>query len=275
MATVTGTIDADVAPVAIPAVSESPRSDSPSTTQRTDLAGLARANSPIATGPVLGPTCLYPSHWTLADLQSHLGDIPAERIRMFPPPGYATEQELVRLQETKEALCELVDGVLVEKAVGAYESQLAMLIAYHLLDYLKSNRIGFVLGESGPVRTIVPQVRMPDVCFVRRSHFADGRFPKKQKVLPIAPDLAIEILSQSNTTKEMERKLDEYFQANTRLVWYIDPEAQTARVYTARDQFVEITGEQTLDGGDLLPGFSIKLADLFAEADGPEGESGS
>ena len=270
MATVSGTFEAGIESVAIPAT-DAQSSDSRSTNNLP----APSANSPIATGPVLSPTCLYPTHWTLADLQAHLGDIPTERIRMFPPPGYATEQELIRLQETKEALCELVDGVLVEKAVGAYESQLAMLIAYHLLDYVKANRIGFVLGESGPVRTIVPQIRMPDVCFVLRSHFADGRFPKKQKVLPSAPELAIEILSPSNTRKEMDRKLDEYFQSNTRLVWYIDPEAQTARVYTARDQVVEITGEQTLDGGDVLPGFSIILADLFAEADGTEGEAGS
>jgi Uma2 family endonuclease len=226
-----------------------------------------RVGSPIATGPVLGPTCLYPSHWTLADLQAHLGDIPAERIRMFPPPGYATEQELVRLQETKEALCELVDGVLVEKAVGAYESTLAAIILGHLWVYLQTNKLGFMMGESGSVRTIVPQVRMPDACFVSWDHFPNRAHPKT-KVIPIAPDFAVEVLSVTNTKKEMERKLDEYFQSNSRLVWYIDPQSRTARSYTARHEFTEISGDQTLEGGAVLPGFKIKLSDLFAEADG-------
>jgi Uma2 family endonuclease len=131
-----------------------------------------------------------------------------------------------------------------------------------------------MLGESGPVRTIVPQVRMPDVGFVSWDHFPNRAHPKT-KVIPVAPDFAVEILSQTNTKREMDRKLDEYFQANTRRVWYIDPNKRSARVYTAREQFVEISGEGMLDGGDVLPGFSIKLADLFAEADGPEGESGS
>jgi len=268
MATVSETFDVAAQSIAIPGVAVPLGTDS--TVAATPPARLETAShfgSPIATGPVLGPTCLYPAHWSMADLQAHLGDIPAERIRMFPPPGYATEHELVRLQETKEALCELIDGVLVEKAVGVYESQLAMLLGHYLLTYLENNRLGFVLGESGPVRTIVPQVRMPDVCFVNRSHFPNGRFPKTHKVLPVAPDLAIEILSESNTKKEMDRKLDEYFQASTRLVWYIDPETRTARAYAARDKFAEISCEQTLDGGDVLPGFSLRLGDLFAEVD--------
>jgi Uma2 family endonuclease len=186
---------------------------------------------------------------------------------MFPPPGYATEHELLRLQESKEALCELIDGVLVEKAVGAYEATLATIIIGRLWVYLQDKKLGFMVGENGAMRTIVSQIRMPDVGFVSWDHFPNRKHPKT-KVIPIAPDFAVEILSDANTKKEMDRKLDEYFGANTRVVWYIDPETQTARVYTARDQVTEVSGDQLLEGHDVLPGFNIKLSDLFAEAEG-------
>jgi Uma2 family endonuclease len=80
----------------------------------------------------------------------------------------------------------------------------------------------------------------------------------------LAPDLAVEILSESNTVGEMERKVRDYFFAGTRLVWYIDPRRRSVRVYTNPDQCVELGERQTLDGGAVLPGFSLPLAQLFA-----------
>jgi Uma2 family endonuclease len=75
------------------------------------------------------------------------------------------------------------------------------------------------------------------------------------------------VLSKGNTRKEMARKLDEYFRVGARLVWYVDPQKRTVRVYTARDRSVLLHEDQTLDGGDVLPGFSLSIRDWFAEAE--------
>jgi Uma2 family endonuclease len=80
------------------------------------------------------------------------------------------------------------------------------------------------------------------------------------------PDLAVEVLSKSNTEKEMKRKLREYFEAGTRLVWLVDPKARTVRVYTSPRKFKLLTEDQTLDGGEVLPGFELSLRKLFARA---------
>jgi Uma2 family endonuclease len=74
----------------------------------------------------------------------------------------------------------------------------------------------------------------------------------------------VEVLSKGNTPKEIQRKLKEYFLAGTRLVWVVDPRQRHVRVYTAPDRFVVLTEADTLDGGDVLPGFQLPLRELFA-----------
>ena len=81
------------------------------------------------------------------------------------------------------------------------------------------------------------------------------------------PDLVVEILSKGNTPKEMKRKLGEYFKAGVRLVWYVDPSKRTVTVYTAVDRSTVLHEDDTLDGGDVLPGFSLSIRDWFAEAE--------
>ena len=83
----------------------------------------------------------------------------------------------------------------------------------------------------------------------------------------IAPDLAVEILSTSNTRREMELKRMDYFRVGCRLVWEINPKTKTADVYTNLDERTRITKTGTLDGGDVLPGFTLPLVKLFAELD--------
>jgi Uma2 family endonuclease len=77
----------------------------------------------------------------------------------------------------------------------------------------------------------------------------------------------VEVLSESNTREEMDDKLEKYFQAGVRLVWYIDPESRSARVYTAPTAVTEIDRSGFLHGGDVLPGFQLSLPGLFEEAD--------
>jgi Uma2 family endonuclease len=206
------------------------------------------------------------SDWTVADLLEQLGDIPPNRIRLVPSPGKATEEDLLDQLDHHDRACELIDGILVEKTMGAIESILAMAIGGYLREFLKGRKLGIVLGPDGPLRILVDQVRMPDVSYVNRKKFPGGKLPKVP-IFKVAPDLAVEILSASNSPREMERKLRDYFAAGVELVWYIDPETRTARVYTSPDQCEMLDESQTLTGGNVLPGFELSLKDLFSEAE--------
>lgn len=212
------------------------------------------------------PPAAFPSSWTLADLQAHLGGVPASRIRLFPTPGTATEEDALRLDDQKDCICELVDGVLVEKVMSSYESILAMLLGHFLNVYLDKHNCGIILGEAGQLRILPRAMRIPDVAFIRWDRFPDGRLPT-DRVYKVSPDLAVEILSKGNTPQEMELKLDEYFEAGVRMVWYIDPATRTARMYTTREQSTAIDSNGLLDGGDVLPGFQLRLGELFERAE--------
>jgi len=207
-----------------------------------------------------------PAEWTMADLLAGLGHIPLERIRMRPPPGTATEEDVLRAEGHTGRICELIDGVLVEKAMGYLESLLAGAVVEALRKYVRQRNLGIVLTPDGTLRILPGQVRAPDACFVAWERFPGGELPKVA-IPAVAPDLAVEILSEGNPPGEMERKLRDYFAAGVRLVWYIDPRSRTARTYTAPDKCEELTGQGILSGRDVLPGFELSLADLFAEID--------
>lgn len=220
----------------------------------------------IASGTSIVPSAAFPTNWTLADLRNHLGGIPLNRIRLYPWPGTATEEDALWLDDHEDVLCELVDGVLVEKVTSSYESILVMMLGYFLNDYLERHNLGVVSGPDGQLRILPSRMRLPDVCFIRWDRFPNGRLPD-DTIYQVAPDLAVEILSKGNTRREMTLKLDEYFRAGVRLVWYIEPRSRTAKVFTARDQMTEIDEHGHLDGRDVLPGFSLRLGDLFERAD--------
>jgi Uma2 family endonuclease len=203
-----------------------------------------------------------PTIETVAELLESLGDIPPERIRMRPWPGTATESDVLAAHARDKRLCELVDGVLVEKPMGFDESRLALELGYVLIEFLRKHDLGVATGADGMLRLLPGLVRIPDISFVSWEHLpaSYGQIP------PIAPDLAVEVLSPSNTPREMERKLHEYFAAGTRLVWYFDLNAQAVTVYTAPDRSTVLGLSQTLEGGDVLPGFALPLRELFERA---------
>lgn len=221
--------------------------------------------SPVATLN-LSPWSAYPIEWTAADWQSRLGGVALDRIRMYPRPGMATEKDVLEVHTRAGRLCELIDGVLVEKPMGYRESQLAAALIVALGAYLRLHRIGTVAGEAGMLKVSPTQVRIPDVSFIRWE-----RLPAESGPIPaVAPDLAVEILSEGNTEQEMARKLDDYFAAGTRLVWYIDLNSRSARTYTSPEHCVVVDEAGSLLGGNVLPGFEVRLMDLFAEVEPPK-----
>jgi Uma2 family endonuclease len=206
----------------------------------------------------------YPKTWNMADLLRHLGNISASRVRLNPAPGTATERDLIEIERKEDRLYELVEGVLVEKIMGFAESNLALDLAFYLNSYLHEHDLGIIAGESGAVRLMRGLVRMPDVCFVSWERLPGETVPD-EPIADLAPDLAVEVLSRGNTKKEMKRKLKEYFLSGVRLVWYIDPRRRNVQVFTAPDKVTTLIGTETLDGGEVLPGFMLPLSQLFAK----------
>jgi Uma2 family endonuclease len=202
---------------------------------------------------------------TLADLLERLGNVPLERVRVHPAPGTATEADVLARPAGQKHICELVDGVLVEKAMGYYESLLAALLIGFLRRYLEEHDLGIVLGEAGPLRLAPGLVRVPDVSFIAWERFPDRRLPA-EPMPDLAPDLAVEILSPGNTGREMERKRAEYFAAGTRLVWIVSPGDRTVQVCTSPAD-VRLLGEDAiLDASPVLPGFRLPIRDWFGAA---------
>jgi len=204
---------------------------------------------------------------TIADLLARLGDIPPERVRAVPAPGRATEKDVIRLRERDREgrLFELVEGTLVEKAMGAQESYLAWWLGSFLAIYLRANDLGFCLGADGMTRLNPGLVRIPDLSFISWDRVPARKVPA-DPILGLAPDLAVEVISSGNTRREMDRKLREYFEAGVRLVWYVYPVTRTILVHTTVGQSATLREGQALDGGDVLPGFALPIADLFDRA---------
>jgi len=200
-----------------------------------------------------------------ADVWLRAGQVPLERILTVPAPGTATLDDAVQSRKRLNLNCELVDGILVAKPMGYFESKVALALAFFLHQYLDTNPIGELAGEDGPCETLPDHVRKPDMAFTSFERIRSQSKPTR-KALPFSPDLAVEILSPSNTTAEMEKKLKEYFATGARLVWHIEPELQTARVFTAPDQWEDVPTGGKLVGGEVLPGFELLLTKLFEKA---------
>ena len=201
---------------------------------------------------------------TLADLLDRLGHVPLHRVRFRPFPGTGTVKDVVHIGAHEDRLCELVDGVLVEKPMGLRESVIAVAIAAALRGFVMPRKLGIVTGEAGMMQIFPGLVRIPDVAFAAWERFPGRRMPREPVPL-ISPSLAVEVLSTSNTPAEMRRKRQEYFDSGVSLVWIVDLEDRTVQVFTSAKRSRTLTEEDTLDGGEVLPGFTLSLRVLFAE----------
>jgi Uma2 family endonuclease len=203
---------------------------------------------------------------TLAELMDRLGNVPLDRVRMHPLPGTATVADVLRLCDREpKRLCELIDGVLVEKVMGHQESRLAARLTHALENYLDEHDIGIVAGADGPHQILSDQVRFPDVAFIGYERIPEGADP----TIPVPewiPTLAVEVISKKNTKAEMARKLRDYFVAGVALVWYVDPQTRSVRVYHSPESCATLNDADTLDGESVLPGFRISIREWFDRA---------
>ena len=150
--------------------------------------------------------------------------------------------------------------------MGYTESILETFLTEVLNAFVRTQNLGLVSGASGLMRLWPGRVRIPDLAFIPWDRLPNRQRPT-EPIPDISPDLAVEVLSAGNTPAEMRLKREDYFGANVQLVWEVDPRARTVTVYTGVDDDVVLNENDTLDGGSVLPGFTLPLRDLFAELD--------
>jgi Uma2 family endonuclease len=189
--------------------------------------GVANRKKALMSQATIAP----PTIKTLADLRKRLGGIRLDRIWFHPAPGTATEKDVIEAEARENRLCELVDGTLVEKAVGFEEARLATQLGHLVSSYVDQNDLGICVGADGMMRIAPGLVRIPDLSFITWDRLP-GRESPQEPIPDLAPDLAVEVLSEGNTKAEMARKVREYFDAGVLLVWLIDPKKRTARVFS-------------------------------------------
>jgi Uma2 family endonuclease len=204
---------------------------------------------------------------TLAAVLKHIPNVPHERICMNPLPGTATEQDAIESKDRLGFICELINGTLVRKTVGWYESAVAAEIIARLILFLRTHKLGKVSGADGPTQLKKGVLKYPDVAFFSWERLRKSPISRSTAAAKVGPDLAIEVLSPGNTKAEMDEKLRDYFTAKVRMVWYIDSRTKTAQAWRSLRRREEIPADGELDGGDVLPGFRLDLADLFASVE--------
>jgi len=159
---------------------------------------------------------------------------------------------------------ELVDGaVRVMTPVGAEHGRVALTVGSLLFMHLREAEIGVGFGaETGFLITRNPDtVRAPDAAFVRKDHAeAIGR---TVKFWPGAPDFAAEVVSPEDSFREVEEKALRWLAAGTTAVLVLDPARRTATVYRGQGEARAHTQDDTLDLGDAVPGWRVRVAELF------------
>jgi Uma2 family endonuclease len=143
---------------------------------------------------------------------------------------------------------------------GEIHTILAVWIAHLLLLFVDAHDLGEVTSEIGGYRLAPDTVLAPDVGFISKARLVT---PTGQGYIPLAPDLAVEIMSPGDKASEINDKVLLYLQAGIRLIWVVYPSSKTITVYKPSDnaKIVDING--ILDGGDILPGFSLPVRDIF------------
>lgn len=213
-------------------------------------------------------TKVKPPFENLGELLARLGGISPSRICLDPPPGTATKRDLLRKHGRPLKLYELIEGTLVEKAMGHVESIVAAELIRLLGNFISQHRLGYCTGADDLIELMPKLVRGPDVSFTSWTERPEGT-ADLDAISKVVPALTVEVLSKSNTRGEIAKKLKEYFFAGVRLVWVIDPRKRTAAAYTAPDAATAVPTDGTLDGGDVLPGFALPLAELFTNLPAP------
>ena len=180
------------------------------------------------------------------------------------PSGRLVAEDLYAIPDDGKKY-ELLNGeLLVSEPPFAWHGVLQARLAAALLAFAKPRRLGAVMTESGYVLRRTPDtVRGPDVAFVRAERLLSP--DSRDRFIEGGPDLVAEIVSDGDTPSEIAEKVQGYVASGTRLVWVLYPRRKQAIVHRASGIATPLWEEDSLEGGDVLPGFTMPLAELFAD----------
>lgn len=184
-----------------------------------------------------------------------MGEIakPAQRYRA---------QDLARLADSDKRY-ELIRGELIEMPpLSTSHGLIVASLIGALLPFIRANRLGQLMASTGFQLASDPDtVRAPDVAFISRERL----MPLSDSYYPFAPDLAAEVVAPADCVSDLCVKISEYFAEGARQVWVIYPTTRLLYLYTTPKTVRILDVNDTLEGGDLLPNFSLPIRELFAQ----------
>ena len=167
---------------------------------------------------------------------------------------------------------ELVDGHLVEKDMSFWSSYVAGELHGRMRDQCRANHLGWVVPEGATYQCFPhrpQQVRKADVSFIRNDRLSTAQATAEGH-MPIAPDLAVEVVSPNDLVYEVDAKVQDYLQAGVSLVWVVNPQVRVIQVYRGDGSVTLLHEKDDLDGEDVLPGFHCRVGDLFQPPPGAQ-----
>jgi Uma2 family endonuclease len=173
-------------------------------------------------------------------------------------------REFEQRPENRDRKFELIEGIIYEKMTASFlSSSVGLRLGQLLLNYLDENPIGRASGSDGGYILSDGNRYLPDIGYISKE-----RLPESiDEEIPMAPDFAVEVKSPSNSRPELQQKALKYLQYGTRLVWIVYPNEQVVEVFKATagpPEILAIKVGGTLDGGEVLPGFRVDVAEVFA-----------
>ena len=168
--------------------------------------------------------------------------------------------EFSNLPENQNRFFERVRGEIIEVSPSnTYSSAVAMLIGHHLLMFIQGKNLGYGTGEQGGYDLPEETTYAPDVAYISKERQAELPYRGFTRA---APELAVEVVSPGNTASEINRKVLDFLGAGKQLVWVVYPDTRTVNVHTSAGSRT-LREDDTLDGGDVLPGFRLRVRDIF------------
>jgi Uma2 family endonuclease len=166
--------------------------------------------------------------------------------------------EWALLPENVEENYEFISGEIVAVVSNSYDSQVAALILVQILVYVRKKSLGWVTGADGGYQ-VGEERYIPDVGFLSVKRQPE---PPRESYISMAPDLAVEVVSPTDSALNLRVKVANYLLAGSN-VWMVDPDAKTVEVYQPGKTALILGADDTIPGGDALPGFSLPVTDIF------------
>ena len=167
--------------------------------------------------------------------------------------------DIANAADVGDKILELIAGEIVEKMPSFTPSHLAIRIARFISNFVEKHDLGYITGPDGGYIISENDVFNPDVGYISKERLPEE--PQREVLIP--PDLAVEVKSPTDSRRAMQRKAEKYLAGGTRMVLLVFPAKEQSEVHRANVNVQTLGVEDTLDGGEVLPGFKLKVRDIF------------